>query len=36
MEKQATALLDDLTLPAAATTPVRQRRVPAPTAPSAG
>ncbi len=34
MEKQATALLDDLTLSAPA--PARTRRVPAPVAPSAG
>jgi biopolymer transport protein ExbB len=35
MEKQATALLDDLTLPGTATAPARPRRVPAPSAPSA-
>jgi biopolymer transport protein ExbB len=37
MEKQATALLDDLTLATApAAAPVRPRRAPTPTAPSAG
>ncbi|MBQ4853949.1 MotA/TolQ/ExbB proton channel family protein [Rhodanobacter sp. B2A1Ga4] len=37
MEKQATALLDDLTLtPSPAAAPVRPRRAPVPTAPSAG
>ena len=36
MEKQATALLDDLTLTSVAAAPVRPRRAPVPTAPSAG
>jgi len=37
MEKQATALLDDLTLaPPAAAAPARPRRTPVPTAPGAG
>jgi len=36
MEKQATALLDELTLTSAAAAPVRPRRAPVPTAPSAG
>jgi biopolymer transport protein ExbB len=37
MEKQATALLDDLTLaPPVATAPVRPRRTSVPTAPGAG